>query len=70
MKLPAFFQRFLIEEPVLMVKALKLLIILVIIWGLSAAFWDMTRFINQSLVSLFEAQDDYTRWKSSALKFW
>ena len=53
-----------------MVKAFKLLIILVIIWGLSAAFWDMTSFINQSLVSLFEAQDDYTRWKSSALKFW
>ena len=70
MKLPAFFQRFLTEKAVLRVKALKLFIILVIIWGLSAAFWDMTRFINQSLVSLFEAQADYTRWKSSSLNFW
>ena len=59
-KLPAFFQRFQTEGPVQRVKVLKLFIILVILWGLSATFWDMGCFINQSLVSLFQAQADYT----------
>ena len=30
----------------------------------------MARFINQSLVFLFQAQADYTCWKDSSLKFW
>ena len=30
----------------------------------------MARFINQSLVSRFQAQADYTCWKDSSLKFW
>ena len=40
------------------------------LWGLSPTFWDMARFINQSLVSFFQAQADYTCWKDSSLKFW
>ena len=28
--------------------------------GLSAMFWDMPRFINSSLVSLFQGQASYT----------
>ena len=35
------------------------------LWGLSAAFWDMARFINQSFVSYFQGQADYTCWKDS-----
>ena len=42
---------------------------LVILWGFSARFWDMIRFINQSLVSYFQAQPDYTCWKDSQRKF-
>ena len=63
-KLPAFFLRFQTEEGVLTIKNLKLFRILVILWGLSAKFWDMARFINQSLVSLFQAQSYYTCWES------
>ena len=44
--------------------------ILAILSGLSAKFLDMACFINQSLVSLFEAQADYTSWKDVSLKFW
>ena len=29
---------------------------LVILWGLSGAFWNMARFINQSFISYFEAK--------------
>ena len=43
--------------------------ILVILWGFSARFWDMIRFINQSLVSYFQAQPDYSCWKDSRRKF-
>ena len=43
--------------------------ILVMLWGFSARFWDMIRFINQSLVSYFQAQPDYTCWKDSRRKF-
>ena len=39
------------------------------LWGLSAAFWDMARFINQSFVSYFQGQADYTCWKDSLWKF-
>ena len=49
-KLPAIFQRFQTEERVLRFKALKLFRILAVLWRLSTTFWDMTRFINQSLV--------------------
>ena len=65
-KLAAFFQRSQTEECVRRVKALKLFRILFILWCLSAAFWDMTRFINQSLVSLFHAKADYNRGKNSS----
>ena len=41
-------------------KDLKLFRILVILMGLSAMLWDMPRFINSSLVSLFKAQANYT----------
>ena len=58
------------EELVLRIKALKIFRILVILWGLSATFWYMTHFVNQSLVSLFKAHADYTCWKDSSLKFW
>ena len=58
------------EEHVLRLKALKLFRTLVTLWGLSATFWDMGRFINQSLVSLFRAEADDTCWKDSSLKFW
>ena len=58
------------EDPVLRVKALKLFGILVILWGLSATFWHIAHFINQSLVSLFQAPVGYTCWKDSSLKFW
>ena len=40
------------------------------LWGLSATFWDMTRFVNQSLLSLFQAPSGYTCWKHYSLKFW
>ena len=69
-KLQALYQRFQTEEGVVRVKALRLLRILVIFWGLSATFWDMARFINQSLVSFFQAEADYTCWKDSSLGFW
>ena len=68
-KVAAFFQRFQTEEPVLRVKALKLFGILVILWGLSATFWHIARFINQSVVSLSQAPAGYTCWKDSSLKF-
>ena len=45
-KLPAFFQKNQSEERVLRVKALKLFRILVMLWDISATFWDMARFIN------------------------
>ena len=45
-KVPGLFQRFQTEERVLRVKALKLLRILVILWGLYATVWDMASFIN------------------------
>ena len=32
-------------------------------------FWDMARFINQSLVSLFREQADYTCRKDFSLEF-
>ena len=63
----AQFQRFQTEARLLRVKALKLFRILVILWGLSTTFWDMVRFINQSLFSLVQAQADYTYWKDSSL---
>ena len=69
-KLPAFRQRFQSEERILKLKAFKLFRILVILWGLSATFWDMASLINQSLVSLFQAQADYTCWNDSSFKFW
>ena len=59
-----------------MVKDLKLFRILVILWGLSATFWDSFGYVlgyrpfNKSLVSLFQAQADYTCWKDFSLKFW
>ena len=43
--------------------------ILVILWGHSATFWDITRFINQSLVSPLEAQANYTCYNDFSLKF-
>ena len=70
MKLPAFFQKFQTQESILRVRALKLFRTLVILWGLSPSFWDMARFINQSLVSPFQARADYTCWKDVSLKFW
>ena len=70
MKLPAFLQIFQSEERVLGLKTLILFRILVILWGLSATFWDMASLINQSLVSLFQTQADYTCWKESSFKFW
>ena len=39
----------------LLVKDLKLFRILARLRGLTAMFWDMARFINQSLVSLCQA---------------
>ena len=69
-KLPPFFQRFQIEGHVLNVKSLKFFRILVILWGLSTTFWNIAHFINQSLVSLFQALAGYTCWKDSSLKFW
>ena len=42
---------------------------LVILWCLSAAFWDMARFINQSFTSYFQAQADYTCLKDPPRKF-
>lgn len=44
-------------------KALNLFRIFVTLWGLSTTFLDITHFINQSLLSPLEAQDDYTGWK-------
>ena len=68
-KLLAFFKRFQTEERGLRVHALKLFRILVILWRLSATFWDMPCFINQSLGFLLQAQADYTCWKDSPLSF-
>ena len=68
-KLLEFLRRFQTQEPVLRVKTLKLFRILVIFWGLSATFWDMPCFINQSLGFLFQAQADFTCWKDSPLNF-
>ena len=34
----------------------------------SATFWDMARFINQSLVSYFQGQTDYTCYEDSPRK--
>ena len=68
-KSPAFFRRFQTEKRVLRFKALKLFRMLVILWGVFATFWDMARFINQSLFFPFQAQPDYTCWKGFSLKF-
>ena len=48
-----------------MVKTLKLFRTLVILWGSCTTFWDMGRFISQSLVSLIQAEADYTCSKDS-----
>ena len=40
------------------------------LWGLSAMPWDIFRFRNESLVSFFQAQVDYTCWKDSLPNFW
>ena len=69
-KFPRFFQRFEMEERTLRVKALKSSRILLMLCGLSATFWDMPHFINQSLVFLFQAEAYYSCWKDSSLKFW
>ena len=69
-KYPRFFQRFQMEEGALRVKALKSFRILLMLCGLSATFWDMAHFINQSLVFLFQAEAYYNCWRDSSLKFW
>ena len=69
-KFPGFFQRFQIEEGALRVKSFKSFRILLMLRGLFATFWDMAHFINQSLVSLFQAEASYSCWKSSSLKIW
>ena len=53
----------------LFARDLKLFRKLVILRGLSTTFCEMAHIINQSLVSLFEVQADYTCWKDSSLKF-
>ena len=47
---------------------MKLLRILVTLKGLSAMFWNIARFINQSTVCLFQAPGDYTYFKDSPPK--
>ena len=53
----------------LLVKDLKLFRIIVRLRGLTAIFWDMARFMNQSLVSLRQALADYICWKNTYLNF-
>ena len=69
MKLLAFFLRFQTEERVLRVKALKFFRILVALWGLSITFWHIARFINQSLVFVFQAPAGFICSKDSSFKF-
>ena len=47
---------------------MKLFRILVTLKDLSAMFGKMARFVNQSLVCLFQAQADYTGLKDSPPK--
>ena len=68
MKLLAFFQRFQTEERVLRVKALKFFRILVALWGLSTTFWHIARFINQSIVLVFQAPSGFICSKDSSFK--
>ena len=68
--LTACFQRSQTGERVLTVKASKLFRILVILWDPSTTFWDVSRFVNQSLVSLFQTLVDYTFLKDSSVKYW